>query len=146
MGFTTPSNYSTADATVRLLGAGAAGFEPAIPGPKPGALPLGYAPTRTSSLALRFRGTARNAAIIPKLLAPVMHAGQNRHLTEALPHGPPVRKPPRRAPAAHPSRLAPPLRSRRCRKLPYRFRSSRPPKRPRAVALLPVAVPQARDS
>src|SRR5215204_4005012 len=28
--------------------AGAAGFEPAIPGPKPGALPLGHAPTRTS--------------------------------------------------------------------------------------------------
>src|SRR5918994_4997614 len=27
--------------------AGAAGFEPAIPGPKPGALPLGYAPSRT---------------------------------------------------------------------------------------------------
>src|SRR5215218_1737927 len=37
--------------------AGAAGFEPAIPGPKPGALPLGYAP-----VSLR----ARAAAIIPE--------------------------------------------------------------------------------
>src|SRR5215210_6456446 len=30
----------------RDLRAGAAGFEPAIPGPKPGALPLGHAPER----------------------------------------------------------------------------------------------------
>src|SRR5215204_4110860 len=29
-----------------LSSAGAAGFEPAIPGPKPGALPLGYAPVK----------------------------------------------------------------------------------------------------
>ena len=27
--------------------AGAEGFEPPMPGPKPGALPLGYAPKRT---------------------------------------------------------------------------------------------------
>src|SRR5215212_9833140 len=32
------------------LSAGAAGFEPAIPGPKPGALPLGYAPVQPQKI------------------------------------------------------------------------------------------------
>src|ERR671920_2109084 len=50
---------------VSSLRAGAAGFEPAIPGPKPGALPLGHAPVSSY---------ARAAAIIPEAPATIRSA------------------------------------------------------------------------
>src|SRR5918999_3542003 len=48
--------------------AGAAGFEPAIPGPKPGALPLGHAPVPAPP---------RDAAIIPERLLGVRDCFKN---------------------------------------------------------------------
>src|SRR5215210_3697444 len=56
------SGMNSGDSYPLATGAGAAGFEPAIPGPKPGALPLGHAPTRTAPL----RDAARTTASIPK--------------------------------------------------------------------------------
>lgn len=51
--------YLANDSSVgRRAAAGAAGFEPAIPGPKPGALPLGYAPSldgRAAGMLLEIR-------------------------------------------------------------------------------------------
>src|SRR5215207_1315897 len=57
--------FKTPSAGSGRLRAGAAGFEPAIPGPKPGALPLGHAPVSSH---------ARAAAIIPEALATIRAA------------------------------------------------------------------------
>src|ERR671932_1953670 len=145
MGFTTPSNYSTVDATVRLLGLGRqdSNLRSRDQNPVPCRLAT---PQRARRPSLFVSATpSATPRLYRSYLCPSWYAGRNRHLTEALPHRPPVRKPPRRAPAAHSLRLALPLRCRRCRKRPYRSRSSRPPKRPRAVALLPAPLPPARD-
>src|SRR5215218_7956258 len=56
------SGMNSGDSYLLTTGAGAAGFEPAIPGPKPGALPLGHAPTRMAPV----RDAARTTASIPK--------------------------------------------------------------------------------
>src|SRR6202030_3650708 len=67
-----PAAMTTAARSVLAIRAGAPGFEPGIAGPKPAALPLGYAPLRPSIGARRWP--------VPRLLGALALAlGEQHH-------------------------------------------------------------------
>src|SRR5712671_29545 len=100
----------TTAASLRLvtdsIGAGAPGFEPGIAGPKPAALPLGYAPPQ-DSVTTCLEGSApvpyEAAAAPAKPARPRLSAPQDG--ASALGYAPPRR---RESPRAHPRSLVVP--------------------------------------